>query len=78
MASPNPLILSLNLQKKLFVTKLVPTDSKIKRYPELMAYQKANPIPNHHTLDNPSKIREEVPHKNRHAKQSQQNGSDIP
>ena len=48
MASPNPLILSLNLQKKLFVTKLVPTDSKIKRYPELMAYQKANPIPNHH------------------------------
>ena len=48
MLKKNPLIMSLNLDRKLFVTKLVPIDKAVNNWKELWPYEEQNPLPFHH------------------------------
>ena len=48
MLKKNPLIMSLNLDRKLFVTKLVPVDKAVNNWKELRPYEEQNPLPFHH------------------------------
>lgn len=48
MPKMNPLIMSLNLDRNLYVSKLVPLDDSVKNWSELQAYESRFPIPLYH------------------------------
>lgn len=48
MVKKNPLIMSLNLNRKLFVTKLIPVDKSVNTWKALTPYEVENPLPSYH------------------------------
>lgn len=48
MLTKNPLIMSLNLDRELFVTKLVPVEKSVNNWKKLNSYENENPLPPHH------------------------------